>query len=162
MVEARPELGKQSDSVSLVTGGETMLVVAAALFDHAGRVLMHRRPPHKKHGGLWEFPGGKVEPGESPEAALCRELAEELGIAVDSAALTRATFATSAADANGGPSLVILLYTCRRWSGAPHAIESGSDPDAMAWCAAQDCERLPMPPLDRDLRASLVAARLLR
>lgn len=139
-----------------------MLVVAAALFDRHDRVLMHRRPAHKKHGGLWEFPGGKVESGESPVAALCRELHEEMGIGVDSSALTRAAFATSPPGVQGEPAIVILLYTCRRWAGEPRAIESGSDPDALTWCDGRACAALSMPPLDRDLIASLVGAKLLR
>lgn len=162
MVERGTAVAKRPDSSTMVTNDETMLVVAAALFDDRGRVLMHRRAPRKKHGGLWEFPGGKVEDGESPEAALCRELAEELGIAVELDALERAVFATSSPGAHGEPAIVILLYTCRRWTGEPRAIDSGLDPDALAWCDRQECEALAMPPLDRDLLASLTGAKLLR
>lgn len=138
-----------------------MLVVAGALFDGFGRVLMHRRPMAKKHGGLWEFPGGKVDSGESAIAALCRELTEELGIAIDSQALTRAAFATCGPARGEAAATVILLYTCQRWTGEPRAIESDNDPDALAWCSASECAALAMPPLDRDLLASLIAAGLL-
>ena len=86
----------------------TMLVVAAALIDEAGRVLVAQRPPVKQHAGLWEFPGGKVEAGEAPKQALVRELREELGIAVDPAELAPVTFSEST-DA----PMVLLLYRCR-------------------------------------------------
>ena len=88
-----------------------MLVVAAALVDGAGRVLVQRRPPGKALAGLWEFPGGKVDPGELPEAALCRELEEELGIGVESACLAPATFASEYVDCAPLPSRKALTVT---------------------------------------------------
>jgi 8-oxo-dGTP diphosphatase len=93
-------------------------VVAAALVDAQGRVLVQQRPPGKQMAGLWEFPGGKLESGETPEAALVRELAEELGIAVDPADLAPLTFAS---EPLGGKHLLLLLYLCRAWTGAPAA-----------------------------------------
>ncbi|WP_066553149.1 (deoxy)nucleoside triphosphate pyrophosphohydrolase [Croceicoccus bisphenolivorans] len=129
-----------------------MLVVAAALIDEESRVLMHRRPLAKHHGGLWEFPGGKVESGEVPEAALCRELAEELGIAVDSRDLSPACFATGPAVPGAGTPLVILLYTCRRWTGTPRALEG----EGVTWCDPAQCAAFDLAPLDRQLLAGLV------
>ena len=114
-------------------------VVAAALIDDQGRVLLHRRRQGKMHGGLWEFPGGKVEPGESCESALLREIAEELAIELDPAALTPLSFAAEPA----GP-IVILLYTCRRWHGQPQCL----DGEALSWFAADALSALAMPPLD--------------
>ena len=90
-----------------------MLVVAAALTNAEGRVLLARRPAGKQHAGLWEFPGGKVEAGETPDAALVRELREELGIEINHAALAPVTFS----ELPGDRHLVLLLYRCRSWSG---------------------------------------------
>ncbi|AKM10394.1 (deoxy)nucleoside triphosphate pyrophosphohydrolase [Croceicoccus naphthovorans] len=128
-----------------------MLIVAAALIDGAGQVLMHRRPLAKHHGGLWEFPGGKVEKNESPQAALARELAEELGIRVDSAALEPACFATGAALPGSEAPVVILLYTCRKWAGEPQALEG----EAVRWCSLAEAELLQLAPLDVDLMGRL-------
>ena len=93
-----------------------MLVVAIALVDGEGRVLVQQRPPGKPMAGLWEFPGGKVEPGEIPEAALVRELAEELGIEIAIEALAPIAFAS---EGLGERHLVLLLYVARTWEGAP-------------------------------------------
>lgn len=123
-------------------------VVAAALVDANGRVLVQQRPAGKQHAGLWEFPGGKVEPEETPEVALVRELAEELGIGVDGADLTAIGFASRA---HGERHLVLLLYRCCRWQGTPRAIEGG----ALAWSRVEALTDLPMPPADRDLVAAL-------
>lgn len=132
-----------------------MLVVAAALINPAGQMLMHRRPLAKHHGGLWEFPGGKVESGEVPEQALTRELAEELGVAVDSRDLEPARFATGPAPSPGGTPLVILLYICRRWIGEPEALEG----EGIAWCDPVTCRALDLAPLDRTLLAGLAPLR---
>ena len=123
-------------------------VVALALGDRAGRWLMHRRPAHKEHGGLWEFPGGKVEPGETPRAALVREIREELGIELDPACLRPTAFAD---DGTAGAP-VILLYTCTRWRGPPpRALEGG----VVDWFTPTEIGRLECPPLDRQLIAAL-------
>lgn len=127
-----------------------MLVVAAALDDGAGRLLMQKRPPGKQHGGLWEFPGGKVEPGETTGFALVRELNEELGIAVAEGDLEPAAFAEGAPDPRKR-AIVILLYTIRRWQGKPVA-----EPDSeIGWFRLDEIEQLDVPPLDKDLIATL-------
>lgn len=134
-----------------------MLVVAVALIDKQGRVLMQQRDFAAAHGGLWEFPGGKVDPGESPEDAAVRELAEELGIVLTVDALEPVTFAsgwTVAAEQGGkGPvrPLVILLYACRSWNGTPQALEAAD----LAWTAPQKIADLSMPPLDYPLARAL-------
>jgi 8-oxo-dGTP diphosphatase len=138
-----------------MTGTILLPVVAAALIDPAGRVLMQQRPVDKAHGGLWEFPGGKVEPGESPEAALVRELREELDISVDVAALTPATFASVPVD--GGRHLLLLLYAVSGWTGVPRAIEAS----ALRWGLPADLASLPMPPADIPLLAALSLSRAL-
>lgn len=120
------------------------MVVAAALADGDGRVLLQRRSPGRAMAGLWEFPGGKVEPDERPEAALVRELEEELGIEVDVAALSPAAFAS--AD-NGGRHMLLLLYLCREWRGEPHALDAAE----LAWVRPADMAALPMPPADEPL-----------
>ena len=123
------------------SGACILTVVAAALVDGAGRVLVQQRPPGKPMAGLWEFPGGKVEPGELPEAALCRELEEELGIAVDAAALAPATFAS---EALGERHLLLLLYTLREWGGEPQARHA----TALQWVHPPALRDLAMPPAD--------------
>jgi 8-oxo-dGTP diphosphatase len=130
--------GKKTDAA-----GDWLAVVAGALYREDGRWLMHQRPPGKHHAGLWEFPGGKVEPYEIPPKALIRELHEELGIRCDPATLATAGFAeTSASDA--GQQIVILLYTITGWSGEPAALEGG----AVGWFTPAEACSLPMPPLD--------------
>ena len=126
-----------------------LTVVALALIDAAGRVLVQQRPAHRAHGGLWEFPGGKLEPGESPETALVRELDEELGIVAEE--LAPFTFVSF-----GYPDfhLVMLLYWCRRWQGQPH----GRDGQALRWERPGAMAALPMPPADVPLVEALVAA----
>ena len=119
-------------------------MVAAALVDGEGRVLLQRRAPGRAMAGLWEFPGGKVEPGERPEAALVRELEEELGIRVEIAALAPAAFAS--AD-NAGRHMLLLLYLCREWLGAPRALDAAE----LAWVRPADMAALPMPPADEPL-----------
>ncbi len=127
-------------------------VVALALHGQDGRWLMHCRPDGKHHGGLWEFPGGKVEKGENPPAALVREIAEELGIAIDPAALQPAGFAQEPPDARSAP-IVILLYTCRSWQGEPQALEGG----AIGWFSKSEAMALDKPPLDVELARALFA-----
>ena len=117
-----------------------LLVVAAALVAADGRICLQQRPAGKQHGGLWEFPGGKVEPGESPVAALVRELAEELGLSLAQEALVPCGFA-----ADG--RIVILLYAGRQWSGEAAALEGG----AVGWFAPEQLAAQPMPPLDYPL-----------
>lgn len=133
----------------------TLWVVAGAIRDGDGRVLLHRRPPHKQHGGLWEFPGGKVEEGELPRAALVRELAEELGIVCDPVSMHCAGFADEEAASNA-PAIVILLYTVVSWTGQPSALESGAE---IGWFAADEIASLDMPPLDVKLADAVFAHR---
>ena len=121
-----------------------MTVVAAALIDAEGRVLLQRRAPGRQMAGLWEFPGGKVEPGERPEAALVRELEEELGIGTDEAALVPATFASAPL---GQRHLILLLYVCRAWRGEPTPL----DATAIKWLRPKEMLPLEMPPADAPL-----------
>ena len=131
--------------------GSTLFpVVAAALVDGAGRVLLQQRPPGKMMAGLWEFPGGKVEPGESPEAALVRELEEELGIKVREGALAPLTFASAALE---GRHLLLLLYLCRIWRDDPRALDAA----ALRWVRPADMRALAMPPADQPFIAVLEA-----
>lgn len=130
-----------------------MVVVAGALRGADGRWLMHRRPFDKHHGGLWEFPGGKVEAGESRPAALVREMQEELGIEVDQGALVEvASAATDGGD--GSPAIVIYLYTIGHWIGQPAALEG----EAIGWFDFAEIAALEKPPLDVELSAALFAA----
>jgi 8-oxo-dGTP diphosphatase len=121
-------------------------VVAVALIDNAGLVLMQRRRISAEHGGLWEFPGGKVEAGETLTSALQREIAEELDLQMDAAALEPLSFAASPDQPH-----VILLYTCRRWSGDPVCLEG----EEIGWFAADALVGLAMPPLDVPLARAL-------
>ncbi len=125
-----------------------LLVVAAALVRADNTVLVQRRPVGKQLAGLWEFPGGKIEAGESPEAALVRELREELGIEVVAEALSPVTFAS---EALAGRHLILMLYAARTWSGEPQALEA----DALRWVTPADMAALPMPPADVPLVAAL-------
>ena len=134
-----------------MTKADILFVVAAALVDSSGRVLVQRRPPGKQLAGLWEFPGGKVEPGERPEAALVRELAEELGIAVAPDDLTPLTFAS---EPLAGRHLLLLLYVCREWHGEPRPL----DATAIAWHLPPALGALAMPPADRPFIAALQTA----
>jgi 8-oxo-dGTP diphosphatase len=122
----------------------TLTVVAAALIDSERRVLLQKRAEGRTMAGLWEFPGGKVEPDELPEAALARELAEELGIEVALEALSPAAFAS--AD-NGGRHMLLLLYLCREWEGIPSALDAA----ALKWVRPAEMGALPMPPADAPL-----------
>lgn len=123
-----------------------VLVVALALIAPDGRICLQRRPAEKMHGNLWEFPGGKVNAGESVELALCREIAEELGVQIEPADLMPCGFATDAG-ADGRSGLVILLHACRQWRGEPAALEGGM----IGWFAPEDLAARPMPPLDYPL-----------
>jgi 8-oxo-dGTP diphosphatase len=119
-------------------------VVAAALVDADGRVLLQQRPAGKTLAGLWEFPGGKIEADETPEAALIRELEEELGIAVPHACLAPAAFASAPL---GDRHLLLLLFITRKWVGVPRALEA----TALKWVRPAAMHALPMPPADRPL-----------
>ena len=129
-------------------------MVAAALSRADGRWLLHRRPLHKHHGGLWEFPGGKVEKDESPVAALVRELGEELGIATDAAALRPLVFAEDCRG-EGSAGIVILLYTADAWIGEPRPLEDGS---TLGWFTPDEIAALDRPPLDVALCAQIFGA----
>lgn len=121
-----------------------LLVVAVALVDADGRVLIAQRPEGKGMAGLWEFPGGKIEPGESPEAALIRELREELDIEVKADCLAPLTFASYAYES---VHLLMPLFICRRWQGVPQALEH----QALAWVYPHVLRDYPMPPADEPL-----------
>ena len=125
-----------------------LLVAAAALIDADGRVLLCRRPEGKQLAGLWEFPGGKVEAGETPEAALIRELDEELGIQVRSPCLAPFVFASHAYE---DFHLLMPLYLCRRWDGTVSAKEHPE----IAWVKPLRLRDYPMPPADAPLVAWL-------
>lgn len=118
-----------------------VLVSAVALIDADGRVLLAQRPEGKSMAGLWEFPGGKVEPGETPEAALIRELEEELGIRTHESCLAPLTFASHAYD---DFHLLMPLFACRKWEGALVPQEG----QTLAWARARDLRDYPMPPAD--------------
>jgi 8-oxo-dGTP diphosphatase len=125
-----------------------VLVSAVALIDADGRVLLAQRPAGKSMAGLWEFPGGKVNSGETPESALIRELAEELGIDVQASCLAPYTFASHA---YSDFHLLMPLYICRRWSGIPAAREG----QRLAWVRPERLGDYPMPPADGPLIAML-------
>jgi 8-oxo-dGTP diphosphatase len=126
-----------------------LLVVAVALVDADGRVLIAQRPPGKQLAGLWEFPGGKMEPGERPEETLIRELREELGIETKAACLAPLTFASHPYD---DFHLLMPLYVCRRWEGFVQSREH----QALTWVRARDLKDYPMPPADEPLIPVLV------
>ena len=122
-------------------GLPTVLVSAVALIDRDGRVLLAQRPAGKRMAGLWEFPGGKIETGETPEAALIRELGEELGIDTAESCLAPLTFASHSYD---DFHLLMLVYVCRKWSGIPRPLEGGE----LAWVRASRLRDYDMPPAD--------------
>ena len=129
-------------------GKPLLLVAACALVDADGRVLLARRPEGKSMAGLWEFPGGKLAPGETPEAALIRELREELGVDVAAACLAPFAFASHDYDRF---HLLMPLYVCRRWQGRPE----GREGQALAWVRPSRLGDYPMPPADKPLVAML-------
>ncbi len=128
---------------------KTVLVSAVALFDADGRVLLTQRPPGKSMAGLWEFPGGKVEPGETPEAALTREMREELGIEICERCASPLTFVSHAYE---DFHLLMMLYVCRKWEGIPSALEG----QQLTWKFPREMTVLPMPPADLPLVAALI------
>lgn len=123
---------------------KTLLVAAVALIDADGRILLAQRPEGKSMAGLWEFPGGKVEPFETPEAALIRELQEELGIDTWASCLAPLTFASHSYD---DFHLLMPLFACRKWQGIP----SPQEGQTLAWAWAKDLRNYPMPPADLPL-----------
>ncbi|MBL8649259.1 MAG: (deoxy)nucleoside triphosphate pyrophosphohydrolase [Sphingopyxis sp.] len=120
------------------------------MVDRDGRVLVQQRPEGTAMAGLWEFPGGKLEPGETPEAALIRELHEELGIEVDHACLAPACFAS---EPLGDQHLLLLVYALRKWKGVPEARHT----TALRWVRPVELYGLDMPPADRPLIGLLEA-----
>lgn len=127
---------------------KTVLVSAVALIDVDGRVLLAQRPEGKSMAGLWEFPGGKVEPGETPEAALIRELQEELGINTWQSCLAPLTFASHSYE---DFHLLMPLFACRKWEGIPQSQEG----QALTWVTPKNLSTFPMPAADIPLVAIL-------
>ena len=127
---------------------KTVLVSAVALIDPDGRVMLAQRPEGKSLAGLWEFPGGKVEPGETPEAALIRELHEELAIDTWQSCLAPLTFASHSYD---DFHLLMPLFACRKWQGTPMPQEG----QTLKWVRVKDLRDYPMPPADIPLIAVL-------
>ena len=125
-----------------------LLVVACALVDADRRVLIAQRPEGKSLAGLWEFPGGKIEPGETPETALIRELEEELGVATQTACLAPLSFASHSYE---NFHLLMPLYVCRKWQGVPEPREH----IALKWVRPQALRDYAMPPADGPLIAAL-------
>ncbi|MGV0816697.1 8-oxo-dGTP diphosphatase MutT [Martelella sp. FOR1707] len=129
----------------MTDGSKRLLLVAAcALIDADGRILLAQRPEGKALAGLWEFPGGKVEQGETPEACLIREMEEELGITTKVACLAPLTFASHTYD---DFHLLMPLFVCRRYQGIP----KGQEGQAIKWVRAKDLRDYPMPPADEPL-----------
>lgn len=126
-----------------------LLVAACALVDGDGRVLIAQRPEGKQLAGMWEFPGGKVEPGETPEETVVRELREELGIETKVACLAPLTFASHAYESF---NLLMPLFVCRRYWGIPQAQEG----QALKWVRPNMLRDYPMPPADEPLIPSLI------
>ncbi|OOG71653.1 NTP pyrophosphohydrolase [Sinorhizobium sp. A49] len=126
------------------TGKKIVLVAACALVDSDGRILLAQRPEGKSLAGLWEFPGGKVEPGETPEETLIRELDEELGIQTKVACLAPLTFASHTYD---DFHLLMPLYVCRRYEG----LAIGREGQAIKWVRSKALRDYPMPPADEPL-----------
>jgi 8-oxo-dGTP diphosphatase len=127
-----------------MSGVRLVLVAACALIDPQGRVLIAERPPGKSMAGLWEFPGGKVEPGERPEDAVIREMREELGVTIEESALSPLVFAS-----HTYPDFHLLMpvFLCRRWEG----MVSPTEGQKITWASPDELERFPMPPADAPL-----------
>jgi len=128
---------------------KSVLVSAIALIDPEGRVLLAQRPEGKAMAGMWEFPGGKVEEGETPEAAIQREVKEELGITLCDRCFAPLTFVSHTYE---NFHLNMLLYVARRWEGIPQGLEGQS----LCWKRPQDMRGMPMPPADLPLVAALI------
>ena len=127
---------------------KTVMVSAVALIDIDGRVLIAQRPEGKSMAGVWEFPGGKVEAGETPELALMRELEEELGIETWESCLAPLTFASHTYD---DFHLLMPLFACRKWKGTPH----GKEGQNLKWVRVNELKNYPMPPADEPLIAMM-------
>jgi 8-oxo-dGTP diphosphatase len=146
--EERPQGASPRTPDENAAGRPVVLVAAVVLIDPDGRVLLAQRPKGKHMAGLWEFPGGKVHPGETPEAALIRELDEELGINVEASCLAPFTFASHAYPEF---HLLMPLYVCRKWSGIVTAREG----QQLKWVRPAQLADYPMPPADKPLVAML-------
>lgn len=131
---------------------KTVLVSAVALFDADGRVLLTQRPEGKSLAGMWEFPGGKIEPGETPEIALSREIREELDIEICENCAAPLTFVSHAYETF---HLLMMLYVCRKWEGIPKPLEGQN----ITWKFPHEMRALPMPPADVPLVAALMDSR---
>lgn len=138
--------------MSMESPPTVQVVVALALLDGEGRVLMQRRPQNKAHGGLWEFPGGKVEAGESCDAALVRETDEELGVSLNVVDIFPVFFAVEPAT-ESKRQLLLLLFGARSWCGEPRALEAGS---TIGWVTRDELVSMPMPPLDVPLAQAVI------
>ena len=126
-----------------------LLVAACALVDPDGRVLVAQRPERKHLAGLWEFPGGKVEPDETPEETIIRELKEEIGVDTQAACLAALTFASHSYD---DFHLLMPLYVCRKWQGIARPLEA----QALKWLRPRQLRDIAMPPADQPLIAPLI------
>jgi 8-oxo-dGTP diphosphatase len=129
-----------------------LAVVAAAIRDPEGRLLLQQALPGKRHAGLWEFPGGKVEREENPRVALAREIQEELGLRLDAAAMRGLAFADEG-EQEGRPGIVLFLYDCPLWEGSPEAL----DGQAFGWFTVAEAHHLALAPMDRLLLETLAS-----